>query len=161
MPVQHAKPRMSGLPPDLMSFTMSVLRPIAAMARTIKKRLSSFTGANTDASIPTAEAAVVMIDAHIKYSINVGNIALMLTDAPSPPDCFARRVRRNASASVIGIIASVLVSFTVTAVSSVAEPRLHMLSHVDAAAVTDDVSFTAVPANIPNGSPETVEKPMI
>ena len=35
-----------------------------------------------------------------------------------------------------------------------------MLSHVDAAAVTDDVSFTAVPAKIPNASPEVVENPI-
>jgi len=31
-----------------------------------------------------------------------------------------------------------------------------MLSHVEAAAVTDDVSFTAVPAKIPNASPLVV-----
>ena len=30
---------------------------------------------------------------------------------------------------------------------------------VDAAAVTDEVSFIAVPANIPNDSPEEVENP--
>ena len=34
-----------------------------------------------------------------------------------------------------------------------------MLSHVEAAAVTEDVSFTAVPAKIPKVSPEVVEKP--
>ena len=50
---------------------------------------------------------------------------------------------------VIGIMASVLVSFTVTATSNVSEPRAHILSHVDAAAVTDEVSFTAVPAKRP------------
>ena len=33
-------------------------------------------------------------------------------------------------------------------------------SQVAAAAVTDDVSFTAVPANIPNASPEWVENPI-
>lgn len=34
-----------------------------------------------------------------------------------------------------------------------------MLSHVDAAAVTEEVSFTAVPAKIPNASPDVVENP--
>ena len=62
---------------------------------------------------------------------------------------------------VIGIIANVRVSFTVAALSSVWLPRPHMLSHVAAAAVTDEVSFIAVPANIPNGSPLTVENPSI
>ena len=58
------------------------------------------------------------------------------------------------------MMARVLVSFTVTAVSSVAEPRFHMLSQVEAAAVTEDVSFTAVPAKIPKASPVFVAKPM-
>ena len=62
---------------------------------------------------------------------------------------------------MIGIIASVRVSFTVTAVSSVAEPSPHILSHVEAAAVTDEVSFMAVPAKIPKASPEVVSKPNI
>lgn len=59
----------------------------------------------------------------------------------------------------MGMMASVRVSFTVTALSSVCEPSPHMLSHVDAAAVTDEVSFTAVPAKMPKASPEVVEKP--
>lgn len=36
-----------------------------------------------------------------------------------------------------------------------------MLSHVEAAAVTDDVSFTAVPAKTPKASPDVVENPML
>ena len=46
-------------------------------------------------------------------------------------------MRINANTNVIGIIANVLVSFTVTALSSVALPSPHILSHVAAAAVTD------------------------
>ena len=38
-------------------------------------------------------------------------------------------------------------------------PRFHMLSQVAAAAVTEDVSFTAVPAKIPKASPDKVSKP--
>ena len=60
----------------------------------------------------------------------------------------------------MGIIASVLVSFTVTALSRVALPRFHMLSHVEAHAVTDEVSFTAVPAKIPKGVPSVVLNPI-
>lgn len=58
-------------------------------------------------------------------------------------------------------MAKVLVSFTVTALSSVAEPRFHMLSHVAAVAVTEEVSLTAVPAKMPKGSPEAMLKPII
>ena len=61
---------------------------------------------------------------------------------------------------VIGIIARVRVSFTVTALFSVSLPRFHILSHVDAAAVTEDVSLIAVPAKIPNAPPDVVSKPM-
>ena len=35
-----------------------------------------------------------------------------------------------------------------------------MLSQVAAVAVTEEVSFTAVPAKMPNASPEVVSKPM-
>jgi len=65
----------------------------------------------------------------------------------------------NASTSVMGIIAKVLVNFTVTALSNVAEDRLYILSQVEAAEVTDEVSLIAVPAKIPKGSPEVLEKP--
>lgn len=41
--------------------------------------------------------------------------------------------------SVIGMIASVRVSLTVTALFNVSFPRFHMLSQVDAAAVTEEV----------------------
>ena len=64
-------------------------------------------------------------------------------------------------ASVIGIIANVRVSLTVAALSSVWLPRFHILSHVAAAAVTEEVSLIAVPANMPNGPPLVVENPSI
>ena len=56
-------------------------------------------------------------------------------------------------------MASVLVSLTVTAVSNVALPKFHILSHVEAAAVTEDVSLTAVPAKIPKASPVSAANP--
>ena len=59
------------------------------------------------------------------------------------------------------MIAIVRVNFTVTALSRVSEPRFHIASHVEAAAVTEEVSFTAVPAKIPNPSPFVVENPSI
>lgn len=69
------------------------------------------------------------------------------------------RVRTKANTKVMGMIANVRVSFTVTALSSVADPSPYKESQVDAAAVTEDVSLTAVPAKIPNASPFAVENP--
>ena len=76
------------------------------------------------------------------------------------PEDVAFRVCMNARINVIGIIANVRVSFTVTALSKVEFPRFHILSQVAAAAVTDEVSLTAVPAKIPKASPEDVSKPI-
>ena len=76
----------------------------------------------------------------------------MLTFLPfSPFFSFMPLIR--ASTRVIGIIARVLVSLTVTALSSVALPSPYIASQVDAQAVTEEVSLTAVPANIPKPSP--------
>ena len=57
------------------------------------------------------------------------------------------------------MIASVRVSLTVTALFNVSFPRFHMLSQVDAAAVTEEVSLIAVPANSPKEEPLVVSKP--
>ena len=47
------------------------------------------------------------------------------------------------------MIASVLVCLTVTALSKEAQCRWYIESHVEAAAVTEDVSLIAVPAKHP------------
>ncbi len=52
--------------------------------------------------------------------------------------------RQIANATVIGIIISVLVSLTMTAYEVAAGEK------IDAAATTEDMSFTAVPAHRPN-----------
>ena len=51
----------------------------------------------------------------------------------------------------MGMMANVRVSFTIVAWSSALDPGC-MPSHAAAAAVTDEVSFTAVPANRPKPS---------
>ncbi len=58
------------------------------------------------------------------------------------------------------MMASVRVSLIATALSSVWLPRFHMLSQVEAAAVTEEVSLTAVPAKMPKASPDAVSKPI-
>ena len=75
--------------------------------------------------------------------------------------CSVFLILMKASPKHIGIIARVLVNFTVTALSSVWLPRLNIVSHVDAHAVTEDVSLTADPANIPKALPSVVENPII
>ena len=93
--------------------------------------------------------------------MNIGKALLSLNVfSDAPPFFFFLFAVYRASTRVIGIIARVLVSFTVTALLRVSLPRLNILSHVDAAAVTDEVSFIAVPAKIPNASPEVPDIPI-
>lgn len=155
MPIQQQSPIISGLPPVLISLTISVLRPMAAMASTMKNLDSSFIGANTSGETPADTATVVMTEAAIKYKMKKGKICLILTFSPSAVCPFF--VFQNARHRVMGMMARVLVSFTVTALSRVAEPRFHMLSQVEAQAVTEEVSLTAVPAKIPKASPEAYQ----
>ena len=158
MPTQQQNPRIIGFPPVFINLIIFVFRPIAAIARTIKNLLNSLTGLKIAISAPAETAIVVITDARIKYRINIGKIDFNLILFPfACVDSF--RVRINAKMSVIGIMARVRVNFTVTAVSKVAEPRFHILSQVEAAAVTDEVSFTAVPENIPKAVPVSWENP--
>ena len=66
MPVQQQKPITMGFPPVLTSLTISVFKPMALMASTMKNLLSSLTGVNTPASMPAETATVVMTEAAIK-----------------------------------------------------------------------------------------------
>lgn len=150
IPIQQQNPSKIGLPPVFINFTISVLNPIAAIAITMKNFDNSFNGLKTFASTPIFKATVVIILARTKYKINIGNIFLSSTFS----DCSCFLVLKYDNTKVIGIIANVLVNFTVTALSNVCVPKLYNPSQVAAAAVTDDVSFTAVPAKIPNASPE-------
>lgn len=165
MAIQQLAPRINGFPPVFTSFTISLFRPIASIAITIKNLLISFNGTNMLGSAPKIVAIVVMMDAIMKNPINVGNALFKLNPSFSlrPKFSFASSFLPTIydNARVIGIIASVLVSLTVAALSRVEDPSPHILSHVAAAAVTEDVSFIAVPANIPNASPLTVENPRI
>ena len=120
--------------------------------------LKSFKGTKIFEGIPIFKAIVVITDAIIKYIINIGNDFFRLK-----PDFLLFDLSEFiiASTIVIGMMARVLVSFTVTALSRVWVPRFHILSHVDAAAVTEEVSFIAVPEKIPKASPLKVSKPII
>ena len=133
---QQQKPMKIGLPPVLTSFTILVFMPIAAIAITIKNLDSVLSGVNTPAGTPTVVHTVVMMDASTKYRINIGNARL--SEKASPPllcSVLALWVRHSASTSVIGMIASVRVSLTIVAISSVLLPW--MPSHAEAAAVTE------------------------
>ena len=122
--IQQAAPNKSGFPPVLISFMMSLFKPTAAIASTIKNLLRVFSGVKNPASTPNFSATVVINEAAIKYNMKNGKIFLILTELPSPPLFFAARVRINARTNVIGIIARVLVNFTVTALSSVWLPKI-------------------------------------
>lgn len=66
MPIQQEKPINRGFPPVLISFTMSVLRPMAAMAIIIKNLLKVLAGAKNSSARPKCDAMVVMTDARMK-----------------------------------------------------------------------------------------------
>ena len=159
IPIQQEAPRRSGFPPDFINFITLLFRPIAAMAIMMKNLDSSFSGANISALIPILIHAVVIIAAMMKYKINIGNARFMLKFPAFSPFTDADFARIKDNTSVIGMIASVRVSLTVTALSSVSLPRFHMLSQVEAAAVTEEVSLMAVPANNPKEEPVVVSKP--
>ena len=128
----------------------------------IKNFDNSFNGANTSALTPILIHTVVMIAAMMKYKMNIGNALFRLNlfaEESAVPAFEADLARIRDNTSVIGIIASVRVSFTVTAVFSVSLPRFHILSQVEAAAVTEEVSLIAVPANNPKDPPPVVSKP--
>ena len=159
IPTQQDAPRRIGFPPDLISFTTLLFNPIAAIAMMIKNLDNSFSGAKTSALTPKLIHTVVMIAAMMKYKMNIGN-ALFKLNFPAPsPDFAADFARTSDRTSVIGMIARVRVSFTVTAVFNVSLPRFHILSHVDAAAVTEEVSLMAVPVKTPKAFPVVVSKP--
>ena len=89
-------------------------------------------------------------------ALAAGSLAAVPSVPPTPaaapaPATFSLRAITMASTSVMGMMASVRVSFTMVASSSALAPGC-MPSQAAAAAVTDEVSFTAVPANRPKPS---------
>ncbi len=106
---QQLNPNKIGLPPLFTNFTILVFNPIAPIAITIKNLLNSLIGAVV---VFGKLKTVVIIDAKTKNKIKYGKIffkfTLLLLFSLS-------RVRLNAKNKVIGIIARVLVSFTIVA----------------------------------------------
>ena len=76
MLIQQHNPKSIGFAPVFISFITFVLRPVALIARTIMNLLSLFIGVNISAGAPRDDAIVVIMDARIKYTINIGNIFL-------------------------------------------------------------------------------------
>ena len=132
--IQQQNPINIGLPPVLTSLTIFVFIPMAAIAITIKNLLSSLIGS---VIVAGSENTVVTTAASRKKSINIGN-ALFKLNVFSP--LFSFLAVHIANTKVIGMIASVLVSFTIVAVSRVFAPGC-IPSHALAAAVTDEVSL--------------------
>ena len=98
MLTQQQRPIISGFPPVLMSFTISVFSPIAAIARTIKNLDSSLIGVKKSAEIPADTAMVVIMEAPMKYRIKNGKISLMLTLFPSAACPFFVRINASTAA---------------------------------------------------------------
>ena len=137
---QQHSPKKIGLPPLLIRLTRLVLSPIAAIAIVIRNLPKLTIGLLTAAGMPVT---VLMTAASRKNRINQGKI---LERRKLPLDfSFSFRERYSARMKVMGMIASVRVSLTIVAsVSAVSLPTA--LLQVVAAATTEEVSFTAVPA---------------
>ena len=63
-----------GLPPFFISLTISVFKPIAAIAITIKNLLNSLNDAKKLVGTPHPTAIVVITEAPMKYRIKNGKI---------------------------------------------------------------------------------------
>ena len=85
------------------------------MAITIRNLLISLSGAKKLSETPKCTDIVVTAEAQINHNMNIGN-ALFKLNLPEPD---ALPALTSASTSVIGIMARVLVSLTVTALSRV------------------------------------------
>lgn len=66
IPIQQQKPITIGFPPLFTNFTISVLSPIAAIARIIKNLLKSLKGEKKEVETPIFVAMVVIREAKIK-----------------------------------------------------------------------------------------------
>lgn len=73
IPTQHINPRRSGFFPVLISSTIFVFTPIAAIASTIMNLLSVLNGVKNSAPTPAAAATVVIRDAAMKRKMKYGN----------------------------------------------------------------------------------------
>ena len=139
---QQSPPTNRAEPPLVISFLRFVWKPIAVIAIIIINFERSFKGAKIAAGTPIDIATVVMSEANRNQRIKFG-IALVRENLSFVLSFFDCQIE---SPRVIGIIASVLVSLTIVACSRMDVPC--KLSHELAVAVTEDVSLTAVPANI-------------
>ena len=139
---REARPTRSAEPPLVISCLRFVWKPIAAMAIIIINFERSFKGEKTAGVTPSDIETVVISEAKRNQRIKLGT-ALASENASfvlSFRDCHTESPR------VIGMIASVRVNLTIVACSRMDVPC--KLSQELAVAVTEEVSLTAVPANM-------------
>ena len=86
---QQQPPSSIGFPPDLISLTTLLFRPIAAMAIMIKNLLSSLRGLKISEGTPIPKQSVVIIEARTKNTMNIGNALLKLKPLVVLPSFFA------------------------------------------------------------------------
>lgn len=139
---QQTPPTRSAEPPLVISFLRFVWKPIAAMAMIIMNFERSFKGSKIADGTPIDIVMVVTSEANRNQRMKFG-IALVREKLSCVLYFFDCQIE---SPRVIGMIASVLVNLTIVACSRMAVPC--KLSHELAVAVTEEVSLTAVPANM-------------
>ena len=77
MDIKHTPPRARGFAPDFKSLTISLLKPMADIAITIKNFDKSLKGLKNPISTPWARAIVVIKLARTKYIIKNGKICFI------------------------------------------------------------------------------------
>ena len=134
--------------PAFFIFEKEVFNPIAAKALTIRNLLTLFVPETTKEGI---ENTLVKTDIARNPRINQGNILEIFTFAfnsfPSQPFAIPSFLFKRSCIKekmiTVGMIASVRVNFTIVAKSPAASEKAYPV------ATTEEVSFTAVPAQMP------------
>ena len=154
-------PWTMGRMPDFFMLANEVFKPIAARAETMKNLLADLVCTSTGDGMVKMLATT---DIATKATINQGKIFQRLKFAfnslsLSPLIFASLRLRARlikAKIKTVGMMESVLVSFTMVAKSPAASEKAYPV------ATTDDVSFTAVPAQSPKAiSLKPIALPMI
>ena len=154
IPIQQQAPKARGAPPVFTSLTISVLRPMAAMARTMKNLLRVLMGRRHWHPPQGTRPMVVIRLARDEVEDEKGEDGAEFYLCPL--SFCPRFACRKARTKTMGMMARVRVSFYGNGFVQGGAAQPPHLSHVEAAAVTEEVSFTAVPAKMPNPSPDVV-----
>lgn len=144
-------PCIIGLMPDFFISLNEVLSPIAASAQTIKNLLTDLVAETTSVGIENILAIIAIAKNpkmnHGKILVKLKLVLISFSSFPAFMASFLFKfIWIKAKVKTVGMIESVRVSLTIVAKSPAASEKAYPV------ATTEDVSLTAVPAQIPKAS---------